>query len=323
MRYVRTFSQALTVVTLTAACGTGFRSSARRVEIPVVDLMPRFFSFLDSSRKVDSTARSGLFRQMVVAADTQVYAAFTDGPSARALNQYLRTVVRDTASMRVLHRTLAQELPRYTEAFEHHFPDAVWKGVVVYFMPWFYISDAGGGRVGDTEFLIFGLDQIARRGTDQDLGPLFHHELFHLYHARVQSQYRGMSRNQIPFFWQVWTEGLATFVSSRLNPSASMGQIMLDSTMIESVAGRTRALSAEIRERMDSVSDNIHQDYLSGRPRRADLPPRSGYYIGFRVAEKMASRYSLAELARLQPAMVRREMDIALAELTEGRSAPR
>jgi hypothetical protein len=61
---------------------------------------------------------------------------------------------------------------------------------------------------------------------------------------------------------------------------------------------------------LDSEQPEDYARYLLGGT--TDIPARSGYYFGYRVAAELARDRSLRELALLQPEIVRPLMEASL-----------
>ena len=285
----------------------------------VVDVMPSFWQFWEQSQTLDETAKIRLFRELVLQPNKEVFEGFTGTSSDARLARYLVNVQPYIPAMRRFSARLETELPRYGQIFKKKFPDA--KGVgEIYFMPnllggW----DAGaGGPPGGHPMLVFGVDSIVKLKKEGfNLATLFHHELFHLYHAQFHPEWNGKSRakGEIPLYWLVWTEGLATHVSKVLNPKASADDILLPDELIRDTEQQMPRLVRELRENLDSTSTDTFMNFLSASPKRKDIPARCGYYIGMLVARELNRKHSLRELARLRDQQLRKEIEIALVKL--------
>lgn len=139
--------------------------------LAVVNVMPRFWQFIDSSRTVNRQEAIAQFRRIVVCPDTVVYHAFAGGPTDEQIDRYLSRVVADTAAMRVLDARI--------------------------------------------------IDPLAGRHAERgQTAPFLDHELFHLYSASVTPGGRS-APDHGALYQSIWGEGLATYASIQLNPSAS------------------------------------------------------------------------------------------------------
>lgn len=115
--------------------------------------------------------------------------------------------------------------------------------------------------------------------------------------------------------WALWQEGLASYISERLHPAASLAAVPLDSTLARRVQPRLPALAADLLARLDSLSPDVHRDYLSGTPRSPGMIPRSGYYVGLLVARQVARGRTTGQLLALRGETLRREIEAALRNL--------
>lgn len=64
-------------------------------------------------------------------------------------------------------------------------------------------------------------------------------------------------------------------------------------------------------------------EWMSGRSRTSEVPPRAGYYFGWRTAQALGRRRTLPELARLPEVEVRRDMALELRSLVDGNGSKR
>ncbi len=209
--------------------------------------------------------------------------------------------------MRAVSTRLHQDLPRFTRTFSDSFPDFAFDGTV-FFYPSLYMRDGGTVAFPPGAALMFGVDVIARRGPGADLAVLFHHELFHLYHAQQHRE----QRPPFPLFLGIWAEGLATYVSKRLNPQASELAVLLHDRQLLDARPRLPELAAKTLDHLDDTSSARAALYLQGGSGDPEIPRRAGYLLGLHVAERMGRGRTLAELARLRPEVVRREMAAVL-----------
>jgi hypothetical protein len=209
------------------------------------------------------------------------------------------------AKMREISRNVEQELPRYIASFRKHFPDFRCD-FPIYFIQSIGAFDGAGRSPGGKYALMFGVDVMARIHGPGAMEAFFHHELFHAYHPQVAKESNA-------FYWPLWAEGLATYVSARLNPKVEESKLLgrpLD------LAQRTRPLLPEILPEiianLDSTSPELNKKYFQGGPAEQNPPPRMGYYVGYLIAQELGERYSLRELARLQGPKLRDEIRRAL-----------
>jgi len=158
--------------------------------------------------------------------------------------------------------------------------------------------------------LLFGADVIAEVHKEKDMSAFFYHELFHLYRKS-----RDTDCNAI--WCSLWEEGLATYVSSRLDPNANDDELILNLPQpirpaVE--ANRGRAV-CEVVRRLESTTDRDFSALFQGDDNLPGYPSRMGYYIGYLVAADAGRRYGLHRLADMRAVEARPLIDAALSRM--------
>lgn len=288
-----------------------------------VNIMNDFWRFWSASQTLDTPTRIKNFRTMVIAPHAEIFAGFTGERSDEDLAKYFKQIEKLIPRMQNVNARLGTELPMHEAKFVKAFADMSWKGRVV-FMPNYGLTDSGTGRMNDVDYLVFGVDTIAARyGESADLAALFHHELFHMYHSQVTSEFQGTSREkgEVPLYWLVWGEGLATYVSHRLNPNATIEQILLTKDLAERTDAGMARFAKEIRNNLDSGEPEIWKPFMSAAANDRGIPPRSGYYIGYLIASELGKKTSLSGLARLRGPDLKKKM-VKVLEKIEKQKRP-
>lgn len=287
----------------------------------LVDATDAYFAFWDRHEHDPVDAQIDAFLTEVVAAHPELYAPSViglpkDQPQEEALRARLRAhlprVQPLLGAMRGARRDLDANLGRYEASFLEAFDDFRYDGRV-------YITDSAGGFDGATravegrEALLFGVDGIAlHHPPGSDLGPFFHHELFHLYHQQMfEEQAAEMTRT---IAMALWAEGLAVYVSERLNEGATFDDLLLTSEMVEQTDARLPELAADLAAHLNSGDRRIYASYFLGAD-GGRVPKRCGYYIGLLVARRVGEGRTLKGLARLHGAPLVEEIAAALTEL--------
>jgi len=321
-------STGLAVLTLVAcaACVTPKPPPAPPPGYRVINEMPRFWRFWKEAEALDPPQQARLFHETVVKEQPGLYAARVLGlddrkPYEEMLVQRWKRVfplvLPHFDTVRRLSEDLEQDLPRYDARFRRVFPDMAYTGDV-YFMVSLGGFDGGTRKVNGATALLFGVDMIAYvYGDDANLEPLFDHELFHIYHEQFEDK-----ADEDKLYRALWREGLATYVAWKMNPTATPRTIFgLPADMPGKSEASLPKLAKLLRERLDSERDTDYATFFLGNTVREDVPARSGYYVGYRVVERLAGNRPLAELARLKGPALRHEIEAALRELEAGRSS--
>jgi hypothetical protein len=228
----------------------------------------------------------------------------------RGIAEYLKEVASFVPAIRVLNLRLEQDLTAYDQEFLKVWPDFR-ADEPVYFTISMGTFDGALRDVNGTNALLFGVDLIARlHGSTANLSVLFDHELFHVYHRQVvPSLFEGDE------IWKrLWIEGLAEYVSWRMNPASKEDDVLLSAELRSKGIPLLPCLSASINRVLDSTDGGDYARYFLSGQAGAD-PPRAGYLVGFEVVSRMGERRSLAELSRLSGEDLRQEIAATLSEL--------
>lgn len=295
-----TIRQLAPLLALVVCCSAAARAAGED-PVRVVNLMPAFLDAWDRGIGKPMDERVRLFKSGVIYPNRAAY----DSPQFKLddphLGWYLAAVEPSVPEMRRMTAAIATELPASERAFVTAFPDL--RPVTVYFMPSLLHFD-GQSRNGT---LFFGLDGVVRfEGPQANLGVLVTHELFHVYHFQVNAGSFGESGStQAPIDAQLWSEGLATYVSARLNPTATRAQVLLSKDLAELTPAKTRALACAIEPKLSSTRDDDANPFFDAGVHPPGLPPRGGYLAGLLVAERLGTTRTLRDLALLKGAELR------------------
>lgn len=285
----------------------------------VVDAMPAFWDFWAQAKDLDEPAQVRLFQQLVVGRYPEVYnREVMGGPKNETFAEALPGryhlmqgyVLPKMAIVKRLSRQIGKSLPRYEKRFRRTFPDLTYTGRI-YFLYSLGAFDGGTRTVAGQPALLFGLDLMAYvYGDELDPEPFFEHELFHVYHGPFFGHHEELVA-------ALWREGLATYAAHALNPKAAgVALFGLPRTTPARVRAALPRYVRELRRVLDSEAPETYARYfLGGLNEQASTPERSGYYLGYLVAEKLSRRHSLRELAHAPLSQLRPEIEQALQEL--------
>jgi hypothetical protein len=285
----------------------------------VTNIVPDFLAFWTLAESKDETMQVAMFRQMVIRPHPELFVenvvnlgqkqgtAEEDRRIAIALKQ-IRPLV---PVIRVLNDRLQSELKTYIPNFVRVFPDYR-PSTPVYFTISLGHFNGAARDVDGQNALLFGVDVIAQDGPDAVVSVLFDHELFHQYHASLklpQSDDAGQ-------LWQsLWAEGLATYVSWRMNPSADENDVLFDRTLADRARPVLRALAADLLLNLRSRDPDEYDKYFLGNGTDKSIPGRSGYFVGFLVASRLGQSSTPLALAHLHGPELRSQVEEALRDL--------
>ncbi len=170
--------------------------------------------------------------------------------------------------------------------------------------------DGGTREFEGRTYFIFGADVMGRVHTFDNEQAFFHHELFHIYHARSFPGCEAVWCN-------LWTEGMAVYVARELNPEATDEQLLLTipEHLPTAVNAHLQEAVCEVRGRLDSRDQTDYRALFSFGRLNERLPPRFGYYVGYLVAREAGRTRSLQQLAHLSRDEARPVIEAALSRL--------
>jgi hypothetical protein len=309
---------------LLTACAHQPAAPPTPVALKVSNVGPAFLNFWDASEGRPEEERVTLFLDRVVAPYPQLFGASVlnktalVGPSANPrardiVASYLKGVKPYVARMREITDSIDRDFDRYAEDFGAAFPDFAPKSPV-YFTVSLFAFDGATRTVDGQTVLLFGIDGMARwHPADENLKVLFDHELFHLYHSQIWPE---GSRDEVPLWMSLWEEGLATYVSQRMNPGASEGQVLLNADLAERAEPVLPKLVNELLDNFDSLDHQEYAAFFYSSNGRKDIPQRSGYFVGLRIAQSLGATRTLKQLATLHGSELKEAVRRALAQLT-------
>jgi hypothetical protein len=213
-------------------------------------------------------------------------------------------------------RSITADYARMDATFRKAFPDYRCETPITFGISLFMFDGNQSADTPGKSQMRFGVEMISALHPAQELPAFFHHELFHIYHAQVIGADLPSGAQQ-PVWWALWEEGLASYVSWKLNPTLTAPEIFwmprdMEAQLQPKLAEAARLLLPEL---------DGHEGYkrwFMGGSNPPGLPSRSGYYLGYLMAKQL-DRGDLAALARMPPAQVQREARSFLESLSEKR----
>ena len=184
--------------------------------------------------------------------------------------------------------------------------------------------DAKSGVLSNgTPVLVFAVDSLVLENADMSI--LYPHELFHLYHAlHAGIQNDGVMAGAdltLPLF----AEGLATYVSSVLSPGHADGELLLQGSLGAIPVGRLPELARRFLSEADDKAVNALGPKRFGRwfmgakkDYQADVPNRTGYWLGLNVIRQMQRQYTVQEMSSWSAAKAQEMTRAALLIMAHG-----
>src|ERR1700733_13097625 len=200
------------------------------------NLMPEFFAFEAATKNLAPDIRAERFAKEFVARHPGFYGDTDLDWPARVQKDSLRLLDPSQpesfpgfpplteARLHAVAATVTNGFAAAQDKFLKSFPDFRCQDSVE-FGPSFrrfdgieYKDAAGLGH------MLFGIDAIAILHGPGRMPSFFAHELFHIYHRQVMGSRMPDPDNFT--WWEMWEEGLATYVSQQLNPGLDAQQVL-------------------------------------------------------------------------------------------------
>lgn len=276
------------------------------------DLMPDYWRVLDAPK--DQAVQT--FRRLLVDPNGDLYGAPGLGFSSKdRLDAAIAKSIDRAANERdkIVHMSelLRAALPERLQHFRATFADFRCD-FTIYLLPSLGTLDGAGRRVNNAGALVFGLDNLTDEfySSPDGFKLLFDHELFHRYHSQVAGFSDDKAEHEV--IWRaLWAEGLATYVSQKLNPPATLQDALIVPHDLEArAAPLTSILSRRLEAHLDEVDPKFFAEFFEYHTGASATPARAGYYLGAVYAAKF--HRSLYELAHLQDRQVREGLERAL-----------
>jgi hypothetical protein len=277
------------------------------------NLMPEFLALRDATAGLPPSERADRFLAEIAARHPEYFKSDIFGSDAELKGYAMRLLdpahpeqfadnpPLSDATLRLVSARFPADFAAAESRFRTAFPDFQCN-TPIQFGPSF-ARFAGSGGVGPDGVyrMRFGIDMLAMLQAPSDLPVLFSHELFHVYHGEVIGP--AARQNLGVVWWGAWVEGLASYVSYRITPGATPKQALawpaglydrMEAPGVMKRAAAQMLLDMEAKGKPYGLWFHMDKHY-------PDLPPCAGYYMGFRMAQGLAAKHSLQELARLSP----------------------
>jgi len=266
---------------------------------PVHNIAGDFAATWDSTQNLPMAERVAAFRKNVASKYPEFYSASRLNVTEQVYDEHIAKFIDRFGPIREDYLDVAKnfgdEMPRHMASFSKTFPDFRLT-TPTWLVHSFGEMDGGTRDYGNRTDLIFGADMMVKLHHKEDLAPLFHHELFHVYHGeRFDCASDAM-------WTSLWREGLATYVSQVIHPNASESELLLD--FPKGMATATRARLPESWDHLAKVLDVSDSatslELFSTKAGNSSLPSRRGYYLGYLVAKEAGKTRDLVTLANMK-----------------------
>ncbi len=211
-------------------------------------------------------------------------------------------IANDTSKeFAVAKSTILDQLPK----FFRKFPDADFRDEAIYLVPSLFKFNGQGVTYKENAIISFGVDFIVLLKKFPNLIPglkpihnpniFYIHEIFHLYHNK---QFKRDIEQEKSILFSAWEEGLASYVSEVMTPTASISEILMDNNLSDCMAKKEFYLRLFQKDMHKSDEDTYRKWFLISSV-NTEVPKRAGYCAGYLFAKDLASKKSILELSKL------------------------
>ena len=280
------------------------------------NLMPEFFAFEATTKNLAPEIRADRFMKEIAAKHPEFYSDSEFGSPADLRKASLRLLdparpesfpgfpPLSEARFHAVADTIDRDFAAAQSKFLASFPDFACRSAVA-FGPSFVHFDGNGYTDSRGQWhMLFGVDAIALLHGPEDMPSFFTHEIFHIYHRQLVGS-RAPKPDNVTW-WSMWFEGLATYMSQRLNPPLDAQQVLwVPRDLVRTMSAK--GVTARAAKLMLADFDKAGTDHwFDSRQGPDGLPPRAGYYMGYLMARELGRDHSLSWLAQLSPHEVKR-----------------
>jgi hypothetical protein len=300
---------ALVALALLGACAT----TAFPPKPPAyTDLSQAFVDFYDRTQGLDDTARLAAFKAEVVPLFPGFYAP-RNGQTQEQRDRTILGSLKRFPEIRARYVEVQRAFPAaYAAAIGHFrrfFPHST-ATLPTWFLHSLGEMDGGTRDIDGHPVMVFGADGIAQYHSPADIGPFFDHELFHVENAQAFPECD-------PVWCALWMEGLATAAAEAMNPGIDQAGLMLTipRPLAPEIDADWRNALCLMQAKLGSSERADYAGMFMGQANSGKYPPRWGYYVGYRLAQRLLRHRSLEQLAHMTPAQAEPVLRAELATM--------
>jgi len=289
------------------------------------DLMPGYQKFAIRTTNLSPEDRSVAFQKQIATRYPDYYAREVFGDAtmlqARAI-RFFDPVKRaalfpgvqplSEAHLLAMGSTIGPEFVRQQRRFIQTFADFQCTATVEFGVSLMRF-DGHPADIGGKSHLLFGVDVIATLHDAAQMPSFFDHEIFHLYHKQLIAA--QLPKGEEPAWVTMWIEGLATYVSQRMNPQLDAQQVLwFPPDMVKRMKTEAPRAAALLQRDIEKSGSEGDRWFLLGTQVEG-LPDRAGYYLGYLFAKSIGEGVALPDLARVSLEQVHEKEKAFLADL--------
>jgi hypothetical protein len=301
------------------------QSATRSPPYELIDATPVFVQLLRS--EAEGAAAVAAYKRSVIAAHATAF-ALIDPVSDTDIADYIARSRGEVAALATLAAAFPESFHELWQRFSAVLPLGG-ERTAVYLLP--APQQALGGSVradGRRDLVILGAEVMRFAQQAGVAGAAFvHHELAHLHHQEQNREIRdaarayfaGDRREPAKLHQILWLEGFAVFAAKLANPTASLFDLLRSRDIADRIHSRWREIAAMLRADFDATDADVIRRCVFTGDDSLHLPAKTGYYVGYLLASRLAANHRPAALARLRGQALRPALLSALAHV-DGRA---
>jgi hypothetical protein len=315
------------VLAALAACALSASGIAAPKPCSYTDLMPAYQVFANRTAQLPPEQRAADFLANVAARYPDYYSpeVFGDDQKLRAravrfFDPAQRSAVfpgnapLTDARLAAMGTVIGPQFLAQQQRFIHVFADFSCSSTVEFGVSLLkfdgHPTDFGGKR-----HLLFGVDVITILHDESQMPSFFAHEIFHIYHEQVIAD--QIPQGDSPGWYTMWLEGLATYVSQRMNPKLDAQHVLWSpSDIVSRMQADTPRAAKLLLADLDRTGMRSERWFLMGTEVEG-LPARAGYYLGYLFAKSVGDAVPLPQLARMPLEQVHKQEVAFLTRLAQ------
>lgn len=282
---------------------------------------PEFQLFMKASEPDPSEAKLiKNWKELVEAKDKSFFQRTVMDADRPAEADYKKTLTEAWPVLQKYKMEIDLEFSKFPEllkenlnSFSKLFPDFDLSKTPVYAVPSLLKFNGRATEAYGPKVLAFGLDTIvyfrhepgfvtgAKLTSNSKV--LYAHEMFHVYHGEKQKLVNAKDDESGTLFNDAWNEGLATYASNLVNPSASDADLLMDSELARHCSIRGAELLTKFKKIGNLRSQSpkgkkLYRTWFLLSSKDKEIPLRAGYCVGLLIAKKIAnSGVTISEMA--------------------------
>jgi hypothetical protein len=259
-------------------------------------LADEFPVFFDATSTMPTAQRVAAFKERFDSFFSGFYEP-AHGETQTEFDASIADALTQFPALRQQYEQLERDFPRAFATAIAHFRKQI-PGLKTALPIWLVHSlgrmDGGLRTFGGKTHMIFGADVIARIHNDGTISAFLDHELFHMENERWFKD----CNPETTIWCSLWLEGSAVYAASIMNPGATDHMLLLDlpRPIRAEVDAKWQEAVCQVLPDLDKSDEATYASYFFGGNEAQASPHRWGYYLGYRMMQRIGRHYTLSQI---------------------------